>query len=85
MQITFCGAPSFGTALLLYVRAACFSSRGYLGHPCLAHVGKVCETLLEASGNAAAPRFDAAADFFDVRHAGTDTTRLRHRARHEKE
>ena len=72
MQVTF-WMRTFGTALLLLdVRAACFSSRGDLGQPCLARVGKVCDTLLEASGNAAAPRFDVAADFFDIRRAGTE-------------
>ena len=82
---------TFGTALLLLdVRAACFSSCGDIGQPCLARVGKVCDMLLEASGNAVAPRFGVAADFFDIRPAGTDTrfptaTRLRHRARREHE
>jgi len=49
--------------LLLYVRAACFSSRRDLGQPCLAHVGKVCEMLLYASGNTEVSRFDVGADF----------------------
>jgi hypothetical protein len=80
----FLDAPTFSTALLLYVRAACFSSRCDLGQPCLAHVGKVCEMLLYASGNTEVSRLDVGADLFDVRRAGTDT-RLRHRARHEKE
>jgi hypothetical protein len=80
----FLDAPTFSTALLLYVRAACFSSRRDLGQPCLAHVGKVCEMLLYASGNTEVSRLDVGADLFDVRRAGTDT-RLRHRARHEKE
>jgi hypothetical protein len=80
----FLDAPTFGTALLLYVRAACFSSRRDLGQPCLAHVGKVCDMLLYASGNTEVSRFDVGADFFDIRRAGTDT-RLRHRARHEKD
>jgi len=80
----FLDAPTFGTALLLYVRAACFSCRRDRGQPCLAHVGKVCDMLLYASGNTEVSRFDVGADFFDIRRAGTDT-RLRHRARHEKE
>src|SRR5262249_29465658 len=81
----FLDAQTFGTALLLlYVRAACFSSRHDLGQPFLACVGKVCKMLLYASGNTEVSRFDVGADFFDIRRAGTDT-RLRHRARHEKE
>src|ERR1700724_2043773 len=66
----FLGAPTFGTALLFYVRAACFSSRRDLGQSCLAHVGKVCDMLLEASGNAEVSRFDVGAGFFDILRAG---------------
>ena len=67
----FLDAPTFGPALLFYVRAACFSSRRDLGQSCLAHVGKVCDTLLEASGNAELSRFDVSASFFDILRAGT--------------
>ena len=78
----FLDAPTFGPALLLYVGAACLSSRRDLGQSCLAHVGKVCDMLLEASGNAEISRFDVGARFFDILRAGTS---LRHRARHEQE
>ena len=78
----FLDAPTFGPALLLYVRAACFSSRRDLGQSCFAHVGKVCDMLLEASGNAEVSRFDVGAGFFDILRAGTS---LRHRVRHEQE
>lgn len=67
----FLDAPTFGPALLFYVRAACFSSRRDLGQSCLAHVGKVCDMLLEASGNAEVSRFDVGAGFFDILRAGT--------------
>jgi hypothetical protein len=67
----FLDAPTFGPALLLYVRAACFSSRRDLGQSCLAHVRKVCDMLLEASGNAEVSRFDVGAGFFDILRAGT--------------
>jgi hypothetical protein len=67
----FLDAPTFGPALLLYVRAACFSSRRDLGQSCLAHVGKVCDMLLEASGNAEVSWFDVGAGFFDILRAGT--------------
>jgi hypothetical protein len=67
----FLDAPTFGTALLFYVRAACFSSRRDLGQPCLAHVGKVCDMLLQASGNAEVSRFNVGAGFFDILRAGT--------------
>ena len=59
----FLHAPTFGPALLLYVRAACFSSRRDLGQSCLAYVRKVCDMLLEASGNAEVSRFDVGAGF----------------------
>jgi hypothetical protein len=78
----FLDAPTFGPALLFYVRAACFSRRCDLGQSCLAHVGKVCDTLLEASGNAEVSRFDVCAGFFDILRA---RTQLRHRARHGQE
>ena len=78
----FLDAPTFGPALLLYVRAACFSSRCNLGQSCLAHVGKVCDMLLEASGNAEVSRFDVGAGFFDILRAGTS---LRHRVRRHQQ
>jgi hypothetical protein len=75
---------TFGTALLLLnVPVARFFGRSHTCQPCLAYVGKVCDMFVKASGNAAASRFDVAADFFDIRAAGTDT-RSRHRTRHEK-
>ena len=64
---------SLGIALLLLdVPVACFPSCGDIGQPRLAPIGKVCEMLLEAGGNTAASTFDVAADFFDIRRAGTD-------------
>ena len=80
----FLDAPTYGTALPLDVRATCFSSRRDLGQPRLAHVGKVCEMLLDASGNTAVTGLDVSAGFFYIRLAGTEA-RLRQRARHEQE
>jgi hypothetical protein len=80
----FLDAPTYGTALPLYVRATCFSSRRNLGQPCLALLGKVCEMLLDASGNTVVTGLDVSAGFFDITLAGTEA-RLRHRARQEQE
>ena len=71
MHVTFWVRRVLVPHCLLYVRAAYFSSRGDLGHS-LTHVGKVCDTLLETSGNAEVSRFDVAAGFFDIRGAGTE-------------
>jgi hypothetical protein len=66
----FLDAPSGGAALLLYVCAAVFPA-ATTRKPCLAHVGKVCDALLEAGGNESLSRYDAGADVFDIRRAGT--------------
>ena len=72
----FLDAPTFGPALLLYVRAACFSSRRDLGQSCLAHVGKVCDMLLEATSNAEVSRFDVGASFDFLQFRPEDSTDL---------